>query len=110
VAIFVIPEQKSVANMAGSNSTPPGYVSASSMRGFVHDLSNLLTGVLGYTSLLMRSKDDALNPQLRNFVTVIEETTLRAIGLATRLGEVAAAAQAGIFEKNRGCWNGSEDN
>jgi PAS domain S-box-containing protein len=93
VALLFIPEQKESAGSGAPDGHPSGFLPASTMRGFVHDLSNLLTGIMGYVSLLMWTKDDALNPQLRGYVSVIEETTLRALSLITRIGEVTAAAQ-----------------
>ena len=92
VALLFVPEQKESSGNGRSDGIPSGYLPASTMRGFVHDLSNLLTGIMGYVSLLMWARDDSLNPQLRGYVSVIEETALRALSLITRIGEVTAAA------------------
>jgi PAS domain S-box-containing protein len=100
VALLFVPEQKESAGLGAPDNHSSGYLPASTMRGFVHDLSNLLTGIMGYVSLLMWSKDDALSPQVRGYVSVIEETTLRALSLITRIGEVTAAAQEAEHKDN----------
>ena len=100
VALLFVPEQKESSGNSRSDGIPSGYLPASTMRGFVHDLSNLLTGIMGYVSLLMWAKDDNLNPQLRGYVSVIEETALRALSLITRIGEVTAAAVEAEHKNN----------
>ncbi|RUM88209.1 MAG: hypothetical protein DSZ23_04735 [Thermodesulfatator sp.] len=51
--------------------------------GIAHDFNNILTGILGFTSLLKEKVDD--RPDLARFVEIIENSSLRAAALVKKM-------------------------
>ena len=51
--------------------------------GIAHDFNNILTGIMGYTQLLLETSRD--NPELKNDLIVIRELSDRAVGLTRQL-------------------------
>ncbi|HID69845.1 MAG TPA: hybrid sensor histidine kinase/response regulator, partial [Desulfobacterales bacterium] len=51
--------------------------------GIAHDFNNILTGILGYTSLLQAELTD--NPELKEYTDVIEKSSIRAADLVKKM-------------------------
>lgn len=51
--------------------------------GIAHDFNNILTGILGYTTLLQSELSD--NPLLQKYTEVIERSSIRAVDLVSKM-------------------------
>ncbi len=51
--------------------------------GIAHDFNNILTGILGYTSMLQHEMEG--NPKWRHYVNIIEKSSLRAADLVKKM-------------------------